>query len=172
MPGTIFAGGGVSRIDKGYRTNEVVFLDDIYRGAPERSDILRILKRKIWTDECRALWHEGGYIFDIINYSTWQEAVVSRYGDGDFYKKHQDTRFDHITYRLVTMVYYVSKNGASFRGGALRLWEKEESLEIEPRHNRAVLFPSFTLHGVETVRLETAVWDDARFSINYWMGFR
>src|SRR5215467_7497111 len=28
------------------------------------SEILQILKRKIWTDECRALWHEGG-IFSI-----------------------------------------------------------------------------------------------------------
>ena len=35
--------------------------------APDRSNILTIMKSKIWTEECRTLWHEGYYIFDIIN---------------------------------------------------------------------------------------------------------
>ena len=93
----------------------------MFRASPERSDILGIIKQKVWTEECKTLWHEGDYIFDIINYSTWQEAVVSRYGDGAFYKKHHDTRRDHITYRLVTLVYYVNRLPEQFTGGSLIL---------------------------------------------------
>jgi SM-20-related protein len=130
------------------------------------------MKQKIWTEECRSLWHDGYSIFDIINYSTWQEAAVSRYGDGNFYKKHQDTRRDHITYRLVTLVYYVNKIPRHFTGGSLVLWHENESVRIEPRHNRAVVFPSFTPHEVEVVEMEDGCWDEARFSLNYWMGFR
>ena len=172
MPARVFDGPNATKIDPKYRKNEVVYLDDVFRSAPERSDILSITKKKIWTDECRKLWHEGYYIFDIINYSTWQEAVISRYGSCDFYKRHQDTRRDHITYRLVTLVYYVNRIPEQFTGGSLILWEGDESLTIEPKHNRAVVFPSFTFHEVENVHMASEKWEDGRFSLNYWMGFR
>jgi hypothetical protein len=172
LPARVFDGPNNTKIDKTYRTNEVVYLDDVFRGAPERSDILSIIKKRIWAEEFKKLWHEGYYIFDVINYSTWQEAVISRYGDYQFYRKHQDTRRDHITYRLVTLVYYVNRTPEKFTGGSLILWEGDESLRVEPRHNRAVLFPSFTFHEVEGVRMNSENWEDGRFSLNYWMGFR
>ena len=172
MPATVFDGPTAVKVDKNHRDNEVVYLDEVYRSEPGRSDILTIIRNKIWTDECRELWHEGDYIFDIINYSTWHEAVVSRYGTGNFYGKHQDTRMDHITYRLVTLIIYVNTVPAQFSGGALTLWKENESLKIEPQHNRAVVFPSFLLHEVAPVTMNTAKWEDGRFSINYWLGFR
>ncbi len=172
MPARVFDGLNSTKIDPEFRSNEVVYLDEVFRSCPERSDILRIMKAKIWTPECRAIWHDGYHIFDIINYSTWQEAVLSRYGDGGFYKQHQDTRWDHITYRLVTIVYYVSGPNANFEGGELVLSEKGETLRIKPQHNRAIVFPSFMSHEVETVALEKDDWGNARFSLNYWTGFR
>ena len=171
MPAKVFDGPNATKIDQNYRKNEVVYLDDVFRTAPQRSDILRIMKKKIWTEECRKLWHDGYYIFDIINYSTWEEAVISRYGNCNFYRKHQDTRRDHITYRLVTLVYYVNRIPEQFTGGSLILWEGDESLTIEPKHNRAVVFPSFILHEVENVRMNSEKWEDGRFSLNYWIGF-
>jgi Rps23 Pro-64 3,4-dihydroxylase Tpa1-like proline 4-hydroxylase len=167
----VFDGPTATKVDRDYRTNDVVYLDDIFRGEPARSDILGIMKQKIWTDECREIWHDGYYIFDIVNYSTRQEAVLSRYGNGHFYKKHQDTRRDHITNRLVTLVYYINKLPQQFTGGSLILWQGEESIRIEPKHNMAVIFPSFTFHEVEAVDLQTDNWDEARFSLNYWIGF-
>ena len=172
MPARVFDGPDATKIDPTYRTNEVVYLDDVFRSAPERSDILTLMKKKIWTQECRALWHEGYLVFDIINYSTWQEAVISRYGNGNFYKRHQDTRRDHITYRLVTLIYYVNRVPEQFTGGSLVLWNGEDSLRLQPRHNRAIIFPSFTLHEVETTFMNSERWDGGRFSLNYWMGFR
>lgn len=172
MPAKVFDGPTATKIDPGYRNNEVVYLDDVFRSAPDRSDILKIIKNKIWSDECKKLWHEGYYIFDVINYSTWQEAVVSRYGSSEFYKRHQDTRRDHITYRIVTLVYYVNKVPEQFTGGSLILWDGDQSLKVEPKHNRAVVFPSFTFHEVENVHLKGDDWEDGRFSVNYWIGFR
>jgi SM-20-related protein len=172
MPAKVFDGPSHTKIDLEYRNNEVVYLDDVYRSAPERSDILRILKSRIWTEECRRLWHEGDYIFDIINYSTWQEAVLSWYGNGAFYKKHQDTRRDHITYRIVSLVYYVNKTPTQFSGGNLVIWYDDEALRLEPCHNRAIVFPSFSFHEVENTFLSTDNWEDGRFSLNYWIGFR
>jgi predicted 2-oxoglutarate/Fe(II)-dependent dioxygenase YbiX len=171
-PAKIFDGPAASKVDVTFRSNEVVYLDDVFRTAPERSDILTILRKKIWTDECKVAWHEGDYIFDVINYSTWQEAVVSRYGDGGFYKRHQDTRRDHITYRLVTLIYYVNAVPEHFSGGELVIWKDKESLRIQPKHNRAIIFPSFSLHEVGLVRLSSQEWEHGRFSVNYWMGFR
>jgi hypothetical protein len=171
MPARVFDGPSATKIDEKYRKNEVVYLNDVFRSAPERSDILTIIKKKVWTEECKRLWHEGYYIFDIINYSTWHEAVISRYGDCGFYKKHQDTRWDHITYRLVTLVYYINKVPEQFTSGSLILWHGDESVRVEPKHNRAVVFPSFTFHEVENVRMRSENWDGGRFSVNYWMGF-
>ena len=173
MPARVFDGPNVTRVDLRHRKNEVVYLDDVFRSAPERSDILRIMKSAIWTEACRALWHEGNYIFDVINYSTWQECVVARYGRGDFFKKHQDTRRDRLTYRLVTIVYYVNREPENFTGGSLVLWNKDECIRLPPKHNRAVVFPSFTSHEVEPVGMaDEAGWEDARFSLNYWIGFK
>lgn len=172
MQARIFDGPTATRIDQKFRNNEVVYLDDVFRSAPERSDILSIIKQKIWTEECKTLWHDGYYIFDIINYSTWHEGVISRYGDGAFYKKHMDTRRDHITYRLVTLVYYVNRLPQQFTGGSLVLWQDDESVRVEPRHNRAVVFPSFTFHEVENVCMGSEQWDHGRFALNYWIGFR
>jgi hypothetical protein len=171
MPAKVFDGPDATKIDPTARKNEVVYLNDVFRSAPDRSDILSIIKTTIWTEEYRRLWHEGDYIFDIINYSTWQEAVISRYGNGEFYKKHQDTRRDHITYRLVTLVYYVNRIPQQFTGESLRLWHNDVSLTVDSKHNRAVVFPSFTFHEVDKVCMSSEVWDAGRFSLNYWMGF-
>jgi hypothetical protein len=81
MPARVFDGPNSTRFDPEYRANDVVYLDEVFRSCPERSDILRIMRTKIWTPGCRTLWHEGYYVFDIINYSTWQEAVIRILGE-------------------------------------------------------------------------------------------
>jgi Rps23 Pro-64 3,4-dihydroxylase Tpa1-like proline 4-hydroxylase len=172
MPASIFDGPRTVKLDQKYRYNDVVYLDEIFRSCPERSDILTIIKKKIWTEECKMIWHDGYYIFDIINYATWHEAVISRYGKSGFYHKHQDTRRDHITYRLVTLIYYVNRTPEGFEGGALTVWHDDDHVKIEPKHNRAVVFPSFMLHEVENVHMKSEQWEDGRFSVNYWMGFK
>jgi hypothetical protein len=172
MPARVFAGPTSTTIAPKIRSNEVVYLNDVFRDAPHKSCALTLLGDKIWTDECRELWHEGDYIFDIINYATHHEAVMSRYGADHFYEAHQDTRRDRITTRIVSLVYYVNLEPARFGGGELILIKDDERLTIEPRHNRAVVFPSFLFHAVQPVTTAGDDWEDGRFSVNYWLGFR
>lgn len=82
------------------------------------------------------------------------------------------TQGDHITYRLVTLVYFVNQPPVSFKGGELVLWAEKESVRFEPRHNRAIIFPSFVFHEVEKVAMTNDEWELGRFSVNYWIGFR
>jgi Rps23 Pro-64 3,4-dihydroxylase Tpa1-like proline 4-hydroxylase len=69
------------------------------------------------------------------------------------------------------LVYYLHRLPQQYTGGSLVLWEGNDSVTLEPKHNRAILFPSFVLHEVEKVSVSSERWEDARFSLNYWMGF-
>jgi hypothetical protein len=172
VPASIFDGTNSTKINTDYRSNSVLYVDEVFKNCPEKSDILTILKKRVWTEECRTVWHDGYYIFDIINYATSHEIVISYYGDANFYKRHQDTRWDLITSRLVTLIYYVNTIPTQFEGGALTIWHDDRNISIESRYNRAIIFPSFMFHGVEGVRMNSNQWIDGRFSINYWMGFK
>jgi hypothetical protein len=63
-PGRVFDGPATTKVDLKYRRNDAVYFQD------ELSEVRDILKKKIWTAECREVWHEGYYIFDVINYAT------------------------------------------------------------------------------------------------------
>ncbi len=166
-----------NRRDPRIRQNEVVMMDNVFRADRSRSVILTALDKRIKEQDCRDLWHEGYYIFDNINYATWKETVLSRYGKCDFYGNHQDTiigsnETNAITKRNVTMVVYLNREPEQFTGGELTLHEKGKSLTVPPKHNRAVVFPSFTVHGVGKVALTSgAGFEGSRFSINHWLGF-
>ena len=163
-----------NRRDTSIRTNDVVHLDNVFRGAAHRSKLLTILHKTICQPEYNKLWHEGYTIFDIINYATWREMTLSRYGEGNFYQKHQDTVFskdnNEITHRLVTICYYM--NTGKFEGGELSVFDKDKSIDIQPTNNRAVIFPSFVHHAVKPAKIDGSKFENGRFSINFWLGFK
>jgi PKHD-type hydroxylase len=180
MPASV--GQGVdNRRDHRIRRNEVVMLDSVFAPERSRSKILTYVQARIASAECNRLWHtaRGGYsIFDVINYADWRESVLSRYGGEDFYDFHQDTKYDKgnpgaIKNRLVTLVYYLNIEPEEFQGGRLTLRQDDDEHTITPRHNRAVVFPSFVHHKVEPVVLpDDAPFSAGRFSLNHWIGFR
>jgi hypothetical protein len=70
-------------------------------------------------------------------------------------------------------VLYVNTEPELFRGGALTLRQDDAEVTVLPRHNRAVVYPSFVYHRVENVQLDDdAPFSGGRFSLNLWMGFR
>ena len=170
--GEIFDKHGTKKVDLELRANDVIYIDDIFRKSPGRSNIISILRVKISTGQCRAIWSEGYFLFDTINYSNRFDFVVSRYGTGDFYGKHRDTGVTKIRHPIVTLVYYVNREQGQFSGGALQLWNGDESIKFQPRHNRVVVFPSSLVHEVEPVKSSSDRWEDGRFSINLWTGFQ
>ena len=173
--------GRDNRVDPGIRNNLVAYLDQLYGEARQQSDILSCLDRRISSEECKALWHKGDLIFDAINYSNRRETTLSRYGrtdgKGDFYGRHQDTIFDtqnpdSIRARLVTLCYYMNREPKAYSGGDIALFKCEETLTVTPKHNRAIVFPSFTHHEVRPTVTENDEFESGRFSVNCWMGFR
>ena len=98
------------------------------------------------------------------------ERVVHR--DGGFFKKHRDThRYSTHSLRILTGVYYYSKEPTAFSGGALRLYSfsGEQHVDIEPKNNSIVFFSSIVLHEVMPVFVPGDRFGDARFSINCWL---
>jgi Rps23 Pro-64 3,4-dihydroxylase Tpa1-like proline 4-hydroxylase len=172
MPAMVFDGTHTTNQNTKVRKNTAVQLNEAFRDRHQQSSILHLIGEKIWTPECRALWHVGHPVFDTINHSTRYEAVLSYYGDGDFYKKHRDTRPDDGAYRVVTLLYYVHRHDVKFSGGSLVLWQDGRPLPLSPKHNRAIVFPSAMLHEVEPVHMDGKDWECGRFSINYWLGFQ
>jgi hypothetical protein len=170
--------GSQNRIDPGIRQNAVVGLDGLYSGVRENSPLLSHIARRVYSNELNALWHAGYSILDVINYGNYNESILSRYAAGDYYHKHQDTKFnpdtnEELRNRLVTLVYYVNREPEMFTGGELTLYPSDEKpVTITPKHNRAVVFPSFMWHGVSGVTLENDAHENGRFSLNRWMGFR
>jgi len=164
-PGKVINGPFSATLDPSWRTNDTV------RDGLMLREVRSILRSRIWTEECRRIWHEGYYLFDVINYATSHEVVISRYGKGEFYKKHQDITWDRVQRRIITLVYYINKEPKRFGGGQLNLWDRDKRITIEPRNNLVVVFPSFAFHEVEMVEVDGEEWDTARFSVNYWLGF-
>lgn len=175
MPAAVGQGKD-NRIDPKIRRNDVVYLDTVFAAAPSRSKILTLVKRRVASPECNRLWHQGYTIFDTINYATSWESVLSRYGKCDFYGLHQDTKqkaaAGEIHHRLVTIVYYMNTEPERFTGGALTLKQDDGIITVTPRHNRAVVFPSFVWHRVGNVLLDDEDHSAGRFSLNLWLGFR
>nr|WP_137677933.1 2OG-Fe(II) oxygenase [Parerythrobacter lutipelagi] len=100
------------------------------------------------------------------------ECVAHR--DGGKFGTHIDTLTDtqrQDSDRIVSAVYYFYREPKPFSGGELALHAigEDESIHVEPRHNRLVAFPSFAPHEVMPVTVPGNAFPDARFSINCWL---
>ncbi len=104
------------------------------------------------------------------------ELQLTAHNDGEFYKRHIDTRTgpsDEPTVRLISFVYYCSASPSRFSGGALRLYGFGENdtrqVDIEPVCDSLVVFPSWAPHEVLPVACESGRFEDSRFAINGWI---
>ena len=158
-------------IDKNMRKNEAVFIDKIFDKNAEKSRILKHVFNGNFKRKLKDTWREGDTCFDIINYANRFETVLSRYGDGDFYNYHLDSN-GTFGNRVITAVYYVQKPNVTFTGGELVLKRNDQELAIPPSHNKLVVFRSDTLHKVQTVKMLSDKFEDSRFSVNIWIGFK
>jgi len=109
---------------------------------------------------------------------TIKEIEMLWNGDGCFYKKHKDTiTQEHCGtgVRALTFVYYFHRTPQRFSGGAIRLFPVfpvqagAGFIDVEPRCDRLVAFPSFFPHEVMPVAARAAQFADGRFSINCWI---
>ena len=104
------------------------------------------------------------------------ECSVVAHRDGDFYKRHIDTRTGnpatlgkHV--RVLSCVYYLNRRPQAFSGGELAFYPLggAEPVIVTPQHNRLAVFPAFIPHEVMPIACPSSDFADARFSINCWL---
>lgn len=106
------------------------------------------------------------------------ETELVAHGDGAFYKRHIDTqtaRYQDVDeIRVLSGVYYFFSEPKAFSGGVLRLHAiggdaDQNFVDIEPRCNSLLVFPSWAPHEVMPVHCPSGRFIDSRFAINCWL---
>jgi SM-20-related protein len=102
---------------------------------------------------------------------------MAAHGDRDFYRRHIDTFTGSDRAgrdRALTGVYYFNATPKGFSGGELRLHSIRPAeqggtcTDIEPVHDRLLLFPAWAPHEVLPVSLPGGAFAQSRFAINCW----
>ena len=107
------------------------------------------------------------------------ELELVAHGDGAFYKCHIDTFTggdqSRTSQRMLSGVYYFHAEPKAFSGGALRLHPfggpqaSANFIDIEPRRNTLVVFPSWAPHEVLPVSCPSRRFAASRFAVNCWV---
>lgn len=107
------------------------------------------------------------------------ELELAAHGDGAFFAPHVDTQLasSHSDRgpRMLSAVYYFHALPQRFSGGALRLHPfhpapgEDDLVDIEPVHDRLVVFPSSARHEVRLVTCPGVAFADWRFALNCWV---
>ncbi|MGO1120012.1 2OG-Fe(II) oxygenase [Rhodovibrionaceae bacterium A322] len=110
------------------------------------------------------------------------ELQVSTYRQGEYYRAHRDTAWPEAEEpqsdgRVLTFVYYFSRQPQRFQGGDLKLYDTNTSNGVlgdghslvRPQDNSLILFPSVALHEVCPLELNSTDPLDGRFTVNGWL---
>lgn len=127
-----------------------------------KSPLLAIWRQKFWNVMQQQNMDKKQSIYDHAQQSKQGSVLLSSYGDGDQYGYHVDTDMDSI----VTAVLLVSlKKPAKFSGGNFKLQQQQ----IAFKDNRLIVFPSCKYHAVTKVALDQDIFQNRRFSIQYFI---
>jgi Rps23 Pro-64 3,4-dihydroxylase Tpa1-like proline 4-hydroxylase len=116
------------------------------------------------------------------------ELEIAAHGDGAFFRAHSDVPvgpergLGKATAlpgdRIVSAVLYYHRSPRGFSGGALRLYRfgartgdearDGDFVDVAPRSNSLVVFPSWVLHEVRPVSCPSGRFEDRRFAVNLW----
>jgi Rps23 Pro-64 3,4-dihydroxylase Tpa1-like proline 4-hydroxylase len=107
------------------------------------------------------------------------ECQLTASNDGDFFRLHNDSGSPDTLSRQLTYVYYFNKEPRAFSGGEFRLYNSrlmngryecgEKAIDIEPKNNSILFFPSFCHHEVLPIGCPSKSFIDSRFTINGWV---
>jgi len=128
----------------GAKKNSGLFLDQVWSGQRELSNILTI-NRKIF-NELDILRQNPSWFFKHFE-CTSDTTLLSYYEDGGYYKPHRDNF-------AVTMLSWFYKKPKVFEGGNLRFHMGSDFEEITVVNNRTVIFPSCLIHSVTPIFME------------------
>ncbi len=122
---------------------------------------------------------------DICSYITIEpflpslrEIQLTRHGNNEFFKIHQDSGDKpNIRTRTLTFVYYFHTIPRAFSGGEILLFDtdtKEDKCgkhftKLTPANNSIVFFSSNYFHQVTPVYLKNDIFENGRFAIHGWL---
>lgn len=128
-----------------------VFLDRLYENERKNSAILTA-NRKIFNTEFLQKAEEFDSVFNFIRLSNKDITLLNSYNAGQEYKTHYDKT------RITCLVFL---REGEFEGGEFCF--PTQGITMEASHNKAVLFPSCTLHGSFPVTGEGTRFSIAQF---------
>lgn len=108
---------------------------------------------------------------------TRTEMQLTRHGDNEFFKIHQDSGGKRLQNRKLTYVYYFHKEPKHFDGGEILLFDTDTKVndlnnrytKLIPKNNSIIFFPSSFFHQVTTVHMKKDGFRDGRFAIHGWL---
>ena len=157
---------GVEVLKPEMKTNNVLWLDDVYAGKRNMSKILTMIKAGIWDSELSkyTLEHKEP-VFELWHETTKDFTQVSTYTEGDFYDWHKDAV---QTPCLITFLLMICKEPNKFTGGDFKLKFEDKQKQIPFKNNTAIVFPSRSLHTVTPIHKLNKEFMDNRFTIQNW----
>lgn len=107
------------------------------------------------------------------------ECQVTANNDGAYFRVHTDAGDNETRDRVLTYVYYYSREPRPFEGGELRVYDdvvrnnklaRHDTWQtIEPAPNSIVFFHAQVMHEVTEVRVPSKAFGDSRFTVNGWV---
>lgn len=173
-------GKGYSRREKDFRSNTVLYYDEIFRNKRNESVLLEAIEKAFKDKKIREMLNSSPYPLSEFGNTNQHEVQVSRYGDdGQKYKWHIDDGAS-TGIRKLTMVHYFGEH--NYKGGELQftnspiyngktIIKKPEIKTIKPKNNMTVFFGGNTPHRVMPTK-SSKVFEKGRFSVNCWVGYR
>jgi hypothetical protein len=95
-------------------------------------------------------------------HTRFGKVLFSAYGNTDYYGHHIDIDLDCV---VTAVLMLTLKDPIQFEGGAFLLGTEK----IDFKSNRLIVFPSCREHGVEPVRLEKDIYENKRFTVQYFI---
>lgn len=131
----------------------------------ELRPVLQYIEREVRARLPYALADLGIPRFDVSN----MEIQLTSHNDGEYYHWHTDSGTEETRSRVVTFVYYFHSQPRQFSGGELVLFDETGGEEIEPVHDRLVMFNSRMKHEVKVVSCPSKQFEYSRFTLNGWV---
>ncbi len=135
-----------------------IFLDHLYTDR-NCSNILTV-NRKIFTIVNHL---ENIFISNYLNYSDYDETMITYYEDGAYYKSH----YDRYVISSITTFWEEPKK---FSGGDLIFTDFEYLPKM--KNNTMIIFPSFIFHEVTPISLKYDIGNNGRYTINQFYSIR
>lgn len=89
-------------------------------------------------------------------------TMVTYYDSGDLYKPHIDEA-------AWTLCIWMLKDNDKINGGKFRFLDS--GIEVELKHNRAVMFPSYLLHEVDPITCLDSSGNYGKYTITHFFSF-